>query len=179
MDDDFDGLAVSVRADADAFQRDISAMRAALRDDLAGDARLSGRGIETALRQAARSGKLEFEDLGRVAGRALGEIAAAALKLEGGGFGGLLGGAAAGLLGLPGRATGGPVAPGRAYVVGERGPELFVPTSSGKVETGSQPRGPVRVTVNMTGPAGDNAFMARSGRQIARSVRRALERSGG
>lgn len=32
-----------------------------------------------------------------------------------------------------GRASGGPVAAGRAYVVGERGPELFVPQSSGQI----------------------------------------------
>ena len=36
-------------------------------------------------------------------------------------------------LGLPGRATGGPVSAGRAYRVGERGPEYFVPTSSGRI----------------------------------------------
>ncbi|MFN7399737.1 MAG: tail tape measure protein [Sandaracinobacter sp.] len=179
MDTDIDSLALSVRADTDAFVRDVGVMRAAMRDDLAGQAQLTGRGIEAALRQAARNGKLEFEDLGRVAGRALGEIAAAALRFEGGGLGGLLGGAASGLLGLPGRATGGPVGPGRAYVVGERGPELFVPTSSGRVEAGNSPSGAVRVTVNMAAPSGDVAFMARSGRQIARGVRRALERAGG
>jgi hypothetical protein len=179
MDDDLDALAVSVRADTEAFARDVGAMRAALREELGGQAQATGRGIEAALRQAARSGKLEFEDLGRVAARALGEIAAAALRLDGGGLGGLLGGVSSGLLGLPGRATGGPVGPGRAYVVGERGPELFVPTSSGRVETGAPARGPVRVTVNVTAPAGESAFMARTGRQLARDVRRAMERSGG
>jgi phage-related minor tail protein len=180
MEDDIDGLALSVRADAEGFRREVEAMRAALREGLSGEAQSTGRGIEAALRQAARNGKLEFEDLGRVAARALGDIAAAALKLEGGGIGGFLGNAASGLLGLPGRATGGPVGPGRAYVVGERGPELFVPTSSGRVETGASPRGgPVRVTVNIGSSAGEPAFMARSGRQIARSVRRAMERAGG
>lgn len=34
---------------------------------------------------------------------------------------------------LPGRADGGPVARGGAYVVGERGPELFVPRQSGTI----------------------------------------------
>lgn len=179
MDDDFDGLAFSVRADTEGFRRDVEAMRDALRDGLSSQAHSTGRGIEQALRQAARSGKLEFEDLGRVAARALGDIAAAALRLEGSGLGGLLGGAGAGLLGLPGRATGGPVSPGRAYVVGERGPELFVPTSSGRVESGAGPRGAVRVTVNVASPAADRRFMARSDRQIARTVRRALERAGG
>tara|TARA_Y100000361_G_scaffold147753_1_gene159686 strand:- start:2124 stop:3980 length:1857 start_codon:yes stop_codon:yes gene_type:complete len=39
-----------------------------------------------------------------------------------------------GLLGLiPGLANGGPASRGRPYVVGERGPELFVPNSSGTV----------------------------------------------
>jgi phage-related minor tail protein len=54
-------------------------------------------------------------------------------------FGGLFGGAGGGIGGLIGkifggfRAAGGPVSGGRAYVVGERGPELMVPRSSGTV----------------------------------------------
>jgi hypothetical protein len=35
--------------------------------------------------------------------------------------------------GLPGRATGGPVGAGQAYLVGERGPEVFVPAQSGTI----------------------------------------------
>jgi hypothetical protein len=156
-------------------------MRDALTVDLGRGAETAGRGIETALRQAARSGRLEFEDLGRVAARALGEIAAAALKLEGGGgLGGMLAGIGTGLLGLPGRATGGPVAPGRAYVVGEQGPELFVPTASGRVETGGRGRAPVNVTVNVAAPReAGSQFMMQTGRQVARDVRRALERLDG
>jgi phage-related minor tail protein len=178
MDEELEGLALSVRADTAGFASDVAALRTVLRDGLQGEAESAGRGIESALRRAARSGRLEFEDLGRVAARALGEIAAAALRLDGAGAGGAPG---AGLLGLPGRATGGPVAPGRAYVVGERGPELFVPTSSGRVEAGGgAARGPVRVTVNVAAPRGeDSRFMQRSGRQIAREVRRALERADG
>ncbi len=34
---------------------------------------------------------------------------------------------------LPGRADGGPVSPGEAYIVGERGPETFVPSQHGTV----------------------------------------------
>jgi hypothetical protein len=45
--------------------------------------------------------------------------------LGGGGFlSGLFGGA---------RATGGPVGPGKAFLVGERGPELFVPSGNGNI----------------------------------------------
>ncbi|MBS3962081.1 MAG: tail tape measure protein [Sandarakinorhabdus sp.] len=183
MNEDFDAVALRVRTDTSGFARDVGDMRAILSEGLAGGADAAGRGIETALRRAARNGRLEFEDLARVAGRALGEIAAAALKVEfgtgPGGAGSVVSSAVAGLLGLPGRATGGPVAPGRAYVVGERGPELFVPTSSGRVEARDAARGPVNVTVNISAPreAGRD-FMAQTGRQVAREVRRALERAG-
>ena len=45
-----------------------------------------------------------------------------------------LAGAAAGYwLRRPAKARGGPVKPGTPYLVGERGPELFVPATSGYV----------------------------------------------
>jgi hypothetical protein len=47
-------------------------------------------------------------------------------------FGGLFGGGLGRLFGGF-RANGGPVRSGRAYVVGERGPELMVPNASGTV----------------------------------------------
>lgn len=49
----------------------------------------------------------------------------------GGGFFGNLLGSLFG--GLPGRATGGPVSAGQAYMVGERGPEPFVPSVDGRI----------------------------------------------
>lgn len=49
-------------------------------------------------------------------------------------FAGATGGIGGAILGaLEGRAAGGPVSAGRPYIVGERGPELFVPASSGSV----------------------------------------------
>ena len=184
MDDELDAVRVAVRADGTAFARDVMAMRETLEGTLGSGAEAAGRGIEGALARAARSGKFEFEDLAKVAAKALGEIAAAALKVEiggsGGGVSGALAGAVSGLLGLPGRATGGPVGPGRAYVVGERGPEVFVPTSSGRIEAAGGQRGAVSVTVNVAAPRDVGPdFMARTGRQVAQSVRRALERAGG
>ena len=179
MRDDLEALALQVRADSDAFAQDVAEMRGVLRDGLGQEAAGVGRAIEQSLRRAARSGRLEFEDLGRAAARALGEIAGAALKLDGGGLAGLSAGAA-GLLGLPGRATGGPVAPGRAYVVGEQGPELFVPTSSGRIETGAPAGRQVRLTVNMSGDSrAGRPFMAPAARQVAREIRRVLERIDG
>ena len=35
---------------------------------------------------------------------------------------------------IVGRATGGPVQRGRPYIVGERRPELFIPSTSGRIE---------------------------------------------
>lgn len=181
MRDEFDEVSVAVRADMEAFQRDVAQMRQSLESSLGAGAEAAGRGIEAALARAARGGRMEFEDLARVAARALGEIAAAALRIEFGGGAGGLGGLLSGLAGasgLPGRATGGPVAPGRAYLVGEQGPEVFVPTSSGRIEAGRGRAVPVvNLAVNLgTGTRPGQAAMAQTGRQVARAVRRAILR---
>ncbi|VVT21673.1 Tail tape measure protein (fragment) [Sphingomonas sp. EC-HK361] len=85
-------------------------------------------------------------------------------------LGGLIGGA-------PGRATGGPVSPGRAYMVGERGPELFVPTTSGSVAAsgsgGAAREVRVAITVNARGGEAP-AALAQSSAQVARAVKAAL-----
>jgi len=119
--------------------------------------------------------------LQKVALSVLGEIAASALhngisRITGGGLN-LVGGIA-GILGLPGRATGGPVSPGRPYWVGERGPELFVPTASGSIAPAAAGVGGRDVRVAITINAGADAapaVLARSSRQVARAVRAALE----
>ena len=46
---------------------------------------------------------------------------------------GFVGGIGGGGAGAPGRAVGGPVSAGRPYIVGENGPELFVPSGGGQV----------------------------------------------
>lgn len=183
MDEEIERLVVSVRADTGAFRRDVEDMRASLSGPLAAGAARAGDLIENALLKAVRTGKFGFEDLKRIALSAMAEIAQAALRscFGAGGVGGLLGGLLTALLGAPGRATGGPVAPGRAYMVGERGPELFVPTASGRIEAGAgqtgagQPRD-VRVTIQIVAPAGFAApqMLEQSGRQVAAAVRRAL-----
>ncbi|MBO9580741.1 MAG: tail tape measure protein [Sphingobium sp.] len=191
MDDDFDSVTIGVRTDVARFTRDVAEMRAQLEGPLAGAGDRAGRAIEVGLLRAARTGKLGFEDMGKVALSILSQIAAAAMRdgLHSIGVGGKSGGGGiaggllnlgtsllGGLLGLPGRATGGPVAPGAAYLVGERGPEMFVPTSSGQVVPGGQtaPRDVrVSITVNGSGAEAPRA-LARSARQVARAVRGAL-----
>lgn len=191
MDEEIDRLVVAVRADTQGFARDIGTLRQDLEGPLASGAEKAGKVLETTLARAVRTGKLGFEDLRAVALAALNEIARSALASglsslglgSGGGTGGLgawstLGGVATAALGLPGRATGGPVSVGRAYRVGENGPELFVPTASGTVvPTASGGGRDVRVAIAVTAPQGTApAALTRSARQIARTVRGALDR---
>lgn len=190
MDEEIERLLVSVRADTGAFARDVAEMKAQLDGPLAQGVEQAGRVIETALLRAVRSGKLGFEDLKKVALSALAEIAAAAYRsgiaaLTGGGGSGQAGGSAGGdfgllgqlllsALGASGRATGGAVAPGRAYRVGERGPELFVPTSGGRIEAPGASRDVrISISVNAAGGSAPKA-LEQSARQVARAVRRAL-----
>lgn len=186
MDEEIERLVVSVRADTQAFDKDVATMRASLDGPFAAGAERAGRALENSLLRAVRTGKLGFDDLRNVALSALAEIAASAVKsglnsLVGGtGAGGLAGGLVSlvGSIfgGAPGRATGGPVSPYRPYLVGERGPELFVPTSSGSIAQATQAGGRdvrVAITVNASGDAAPQALQ-QSSRQVARAVRAAL-----
>lgn len=185
MDEDIETLVVRVRADTQGLARDVEAMRGTMEGPLADGADRAGRRIEQGLLRAVRTGQLGFEDLRRIALSAMDQIAGSALRsgIEGlgGGGGGLLGLGTSLLtaaLGLPGRATGGPVAPGRAYRVGERGPEIFVPTTSGQVVAHGAGGGAreVRVNIAVNGRGGESEprLLARSARQVARAVRGAI-----
>lgn len=191
MTDTFEELVIDVRASTDGFASDVEAMRRTLDSSLLDGFTRAGNVLERGLLGALRRGSLGFDDLKRVAFSALGEIAGYALQSGignlfgstgggGGGLGNLLGQTIGALFGLPGRATGGPVAPGRAYLVGERGPEVFVPTAAGRVETGmAAPGRDVRVAIQIAVPRGQAAptAMQRSSRQIASAVRRALQQA--
>jgi hypothetical protein len=180
MDDEIDSLLVEVRAGTDGFARDIARMRASVDGELIGGFSRAGDVLERGLASAIRKGTLGFDELKSVALGAMDAIAARALQQAlgpGSGSGLDLAGLAGAILGLPGRATGGNVAPGRGYLVGERGPEVFVPTSAGRVEPGaSAPTREVRVSIALNAPAGASApkSLQRSSRQVASAVRRAL-----
>ena len=181
MDEEIERLVVSVRADTSAFARDVTAMRGELEGPLAQGASRAGRMIEGALSRAIVTGKFGFDDLKRVALSAMAEIASASLRGlfspqgVGGGVLPNIGGLLAGLLGSPGRATGGPVSAGRSYVVGERGPELFVPSTGGRIETAGRGSRDVRVSIAVQTPTpSDPGVLRQSSRQVARAVRSAL-----
>lgn len=84
---------------------------------------------------------------------------------------GLLGGLLGGLFG---RATGGPVQKGQAYIVGEQRPELFVPQTSGQIiqsvpNTGYQSNINVSVNIETTGEI-DEAQSAKIGKIVADTI---------
>jgi hypothetical protein len=90
------------------------------------------------------SGGEKLTDILRDVAKQLASAATRALLLGQGPLSGLFGtaGGGGGLLGsLIPRSGGGPVSPNRAYQVGERGPELFVPQSAGKIVPNHAMRG--------------------------------------
>ncbi len=184
MDEEIEQLLVSVRADTQAFARDCTTMRGQIDGTLIEGLGRAGQVLERGLLAAIRRGSLGFEDLKRIALAVIEEIAAAAINkgLAAIGLGGSGGdmppaiGLLSGLLGLPGRATGGPVNAGRPYLVGERGPELFVPQGFGRVEPRASGTGrDVRVAITIQAPSSAApAALQASSRQVARAVRRAL-----
>ena len=107
--------------------------------------------LSDALADAALSGTLSLEDLGDAFKQTLREMLADAMKaqiikpmLSGifGGIGGAIGGPVGDFVSAIGKnATGGPVIKGAPYIVGERGPELFVPQGAGSVVNAATTRG--------------------------------------
>jgi hypothetical protein len=187
--DELDTLMIDVRANTSGFTADLAQMRGSFDSILVDGFGRAGDTLERGLLGAIRRGSLGFEDLRRVALNVVGDIAAQAVQagigsiggatgVQSGGIGGLLTGLVSSIFGLPGRATGGPVAPGRGYLVGERGPELFVPTSAGRVEpsVGGGRGRDVNVSIRIVSPQGSNQpeSLRRSGKQVAQAVRRAL-----
>lgn len=178
-------MLIDVRAGTAGFAQDLAAMRGTVDGTLASGFDAAGKVLEGSLTSAIRKGNAGFLDLRTIALKVIDDIAGQTVKGlfsglfgSGGGSGGIAG-VLGSLGGLPGRATGGPVSPGAAYVVGERGPELFVPTSAGAIAANgaaTQPARDVRVSITINAPAGGEQAQAlqRSSRQVASAVRRAL-----
>ncbi|HEY7821324.1 MAG TPA: hypothetical protein VIG24_00740, partial [Acidimicrobiia bacterium] len=90
--------------------------------------------------------------------------------------------------GLPGRAMGGPVSARNAYIVGERGPEVFVPDMSGNIVpnnmlgsipiSGGGGGGGSVTNVNVNVNAGMGADGAEVGRKVVEAIRKYERRSG-
>lgn len=95
----------------------------------------------------------------------------------GGGFGGMLSGIFGGLFG-GGKAAGGPVAAGVPYMVGEQGPEMFVPRTPGQIVPNGRSAGgnTINVTVNAAGGGSGglspSQIAVRTGSAVDRAMRR-------
>ena len=162
MTPDQDGLsAVPARA----------AEAAAALDALKAPAARAARSIDEAF---ARAGASLVRSLARAASDgqvSLGELARAVLGAAGAALkGGLADTLTKSFSGA--RADGGPVLPGGAYLVGERGPELFRPASAGTIDASAGGSAGVSVTVNVQG--GDVPGLIRSDAQLAQALARAV-----
>jgi hypothetical protein len=80
---------------------------------------------------------------------------------------------------IPGRASGGRVERGNAYIVGEYRPELFIPDSDGRIVPSTGGRSGGGVTINNYITGGDTATVERAMRRTADDVVRAWRRAGG
>jgi phage-related minor tail protein len=136
----------------------------------------AGASLAQSLAKGASDGKLSLADLARAAVSAVDALAGVGGSSTTSAAGGLgaalgqaLGGALSGVFGGA-RADGGPVSPGGAYLVGERGPEVFQPTTSGDITPATS--GGVTVNLNVQGASNPAAF-ARSDAQIAQALARA------
>jgi hypothetical protein len=84
---------------------------------------------------------------------------------------------------LLGKAVGGPVLSDRAVMVGERGPEMFVPSGNGRILTADQTRGTggqviVNMTVNTPDAGSFHASQGQTAQTLGNAIRLALKRNG-
>lgn len=124
----------------------------------------AGDSLVRSLARAAADGEVTMAELARA-------VLAAINALAGSGGRSGLGEALASAMGSVfggSKAEGGLVAPGAAYLVGERGPEVFRPATAGAIE----PVGAGGVTVNIMVQGGPEALL-RSEAQIAQALVRA------
>jgi phage-related minor tail protein len=140
--------------------------------DFIGDAfSRAGRRISGALGEAARTGEISVKGL---AASILRDLSALSIdRFVTGPINNVLGSILKSVPSSGARANGGPVTAGGAYLVGERGPELFVPNSSGSI---TNPSG-MPVTINIHMPSGSNLNdVKRSSAQVSAALARAVQR---
>ena len=126
----------------------------------------AGESLTRSLARAAADGEVSLAELARAVLNAVN--AAAGASRGGGGLSEAIAAAVSGLFGGA-RADDGPVVPGGAYLVGERGPEVFRPAGAGSIEPMG---GGAGVTVNVSVDGGAQGLL-RSEAQIARMLARA------
>ena len=124
----------------------------------------AGASMVRSLGRAAADGKITLAELAQAVLSAVNAAASA----NGGGLGSAIASALSTAF-AGARAGGGPVTPGGAYLVGERGPEVFRPASAGSIEPAIG-----GMTVNVTVQGGGEPALIRSDAQIAQALARAV-----
>ena len=163
-----DGLPIKAAEAAEALER-LKAPAEAAAQAIEASFERAGESLVRSLARAAADGEITLAELARA-------VLAAVNALAGSGRGGL-GEALASAVGSVfggSKADGGLATPGLAYLVGERGPEVFRPTSGGVIE----PVGGGGVTVNVMVQGGPETLL-RSEAQIAQALVRAARMSRG
>lgn len=143
------------------------------------------RGMTNAFDRFVRTGKLSFSDLKNVAVGALDAIYDQAISaglnslFGSGGGGGIFGSLLSGLgASFAPRAMGGPVTAGQPFLVGEAGPEIFIPGQQGRIHRPqNSAASAINVTINMSGDTGGGRASRQSASQIASQVSRAVTRA--
>lgn len=130
-------------------------------DDVSASFERAGDRIARALGSAASGGEASFKRLAKAILEELAKIAINKIFSSSNSSGGSFFGA---------KAAGGAVNAGGAYLVGERGPEMFVPRQSGEI---MQPAGAVSVHFHLGAGADANAIARHQG-QIAAAIARAV-----
>ncbi len=91
-------------------------------------------------------------------------------------FGNIGGGSiTGGLLGAIFRANGGPVSAGKNYIVGERGPEMFVPNSGGRIVPNSDMGSATNIVVNVDASGSSVEGDEEEGRQLGQLMATAIQ----
>ena len=124
----------------------------------------AGDSLARSLTRAAADGELSLAELARAMLHAVNSAAG----VKGGGLSAAIAHAVSGLFGGA-RADGGPVNAGGAYLVGERGPEVFRPNGAGVIEAAGGPGVSVNIRIDGGAPG-----LLRSEAQIAQSLARAV-----
>jgi hypothetical protein len=129
----------------------------------------AGDSLTRSLTRAAADGEVTLAELARAV---LGAVNAGAGAGGSGGLGAAISHAVSGLF-AGARADGGAVLGGGAYLVGERGPEVFRPSGGGVIEAAGSPA----MTVNLHIDGGSEKLI-RSEAQIAQMLARAVALGG-
>ncbi|MGQ2990765.1 phage tail tape measure protein, partial [Brevundimonas sp.] len=125
----------------------------------------AGESLTRSLARAAADGEVTLAELARAV---LAAVNAGVGGGRGGGLGAAITEAVGGLFGGA-RADGGGVTAGAAYLVGERGPEVYRPAGAGSIEAAGA--SPVTVNLSMTG---GSQGLLRSEAQLAQMLARAV-----